>query len=220
MHHVTNGQQDYAAGQPLPTQSRRNRFGFFGQMVDNKGVWVLLRAVALLRSEGFTDFAVELNGDNRQYASEDRRAEIDNFLAAEQALPFDQQIVFANGVYHIDQLADRMARIDWCVVPSVWPEAFGLVISEAGMFKRPVICSNLGAMAERVVDGCNGLNFALATPRSLADVIRRAATEDGLWETLSSGIQAPPTRDEMVEGYLQIYGEESPKWITGSEVMA
>jgi len=53
-------------------------------------------------------------------------------------------------------LRGRMARIDWCIVPSLWWEAFALVISEAWMFGKPVICSNVGAMADRVTDEADG----------------------------------------------------------------
>ena len=149
--HVTNGQPDYSHGRaPIDKRSKRNRFGFFGQLIDNKGVWVLLRAVQQLRSEGFTDFVVELNGDNIQYASEARRAEIEHFLAEEAKLPLNERIVFFNGSYSVDQLSQRMSRVDWCVVPSVWWEIFGLVISEAWMFKRPVIASNVGGPGERI----------------------------------------------------------------------
>ena len=63
--HVSNGQRNYGVGTATDNEDRpRNRFGFFGQMVDNKGVWVVLQAVEHLRAEGFTDFVVELNGDN------------------------------------------------------------------------------------------------------------------------------------------------------------
>jgi glycosyltransferase involved in cell wall biosynthesis len=56
--HVTNGQRDYgAAGRGVTERveggrGAKRRFGFFGQMVDAKGVHVILRAVALLRGRG------------------------------------------------------------------------------------------------------------------------------------------------------------------------
>ena len=78
--HVTNGQPDYSQGRvDRVVREKRNRFGFFGQLVDNKGAWVLLRAVQQLRSEGFKDFVVEINGDNMQYGSAERRAEWRHF---------------------------------------------------------------------------------------------------------------------------------------------
>jgi glycosyltransferase involved in cell wall biosynthesis len=205
-HHVTNG-QEMRRGRigPPPRRERRNRFGFFGQLIDAKGIHVILAAVELLRADGFTDFVVEINGDNIQFATPQRRAEIEAFLAAEQALPAGDRNVIFNGSYHHDQLESRMSRIDWCVVPSIWWEIFCLVISEAWSFGRPVIASNAGGPAERVRHEVDGLLFELGDARALADTMLRACTEDGLWERLAGGITAPPTRAAMVEGYLGVY---------------
>jgi len=183
----------------------RNRFGFFGQLVDVKGVHVLLRAVEQLRNEGFTDFTVELNGDNLRYASPEIRAEIETFLELEAAKPAAERNVIFNGSYQVKQLASRMARVDWCIVPSVWWEIFGLVISEAWMFGRPVIVSNVGGPAERVKHERDGLHFEIGDPRSLAQVMHRACTEQGLWETLTAGITPPAPRSNMVREYLALY---------------
>lgn len=132
LHWVTNGQMNYADHKKLAAASAaRNRFGFFGQFVDVKGVQVLLRAAALLRAEGFTDFAVELNGDNLRYASEKVREEVESFLAAEAARPPEDRLVVNNGSYEVGQLRARMARVDWCVVPSIWWRAL------AWLFQRP-----------------------------------------------------------------------------------
>jgi glycosyltransferase involved in cell wall biosynthesis len=204
--HVTNGQKDYGQGfKEIGRTGKRNRFGFFGQFVDNKGLHVLLEAVTQLRSQGFEDFCVEVNGDNLKYASEARRQEIEAFFAEESQRPPGEQRVRLNGSYQPDQLGERMARVDWCVVPSVWWEIFALVISEAWMFRRPVIVSNVGGPAERVTHDVDGLQFSVGDPRALAETIRRAATEEGLWERLSSGITPPPSLDLMVDKFLEVY---------------
>jgi glycosyltransferase involved in cell wall biosynthesis len=204
LHHITNGQRRY--GVPAaPQAGPRNRFGFFGQLVDNKGVHILLRAVRLLRAQGFTDFAVELNGENIRYASASVREEVETFLAAEAELPPEEKIVTYNGGYHMDDLESRMHRVDWCVVPSTWWEIFGLVISEAWMFGKPVIASNRGGPGERVLHDVNGLQFGLGDPRALAETIRRAVTEDGLWERLMRKLPEPPSRPDMAERFLVLY---------------
>jgi glycosyltransferase involved in cell wall biosynthesis len=197
---VTNGQAPYGVPQDSPP-GLKTRFGFFGQLLDNKGVHIVLRAVRALRADGFTGFSVDLNGDNIEYASAATRTEIEEFLAEEAALPPADRIVTLNGSYHPDQLASRMARVDWCLVPSVWWEIFGLVISEAWMFGKPVLCSNAGGPAERVEDGVGGLQFELGDHRALARVMRRCATEEGLWEHLRETLPVPPGRGEMVEGF-------------------
>jgi len=206
MVHVPNGQADYSRGVALVEQrATRNRFGFFGQLVDNKGVHVILEAVELLRGAGFTDFVVEINGDNLRYASEGRRRAIEEFLEREARRPAGERNVIMNGSYHVEQLASRMARVDWCIVPSVWWEVFGLVISEAWMFRRPVIASNVGGMKERITHERDGLLFNVGDARSLAETMRRACTEEGLWEQLADGIQPPLGRDVMTERFLDIY---------------
>ncbi len=213
--HIPNGQADYSAGVALRQErAKRNRFGFFGQFVDNKGLHVILEAVEHLRSADFTDFVVELNGDNIRYASEERRNQFENFLQEEAQRPLHERNVIMNGPYHVNELASRMARVDWCIVPSVWWEIFGLVISEAWMFKRPVIASNIGGMKERITDGVDGLHFDVGDGRSLAEVMRRACTEDGLWEKLVAGIRVPMSEKKMADLFVQLYqGETSPQAI-------
>ncbi len=203
---VTNGQRDYAGGTCLPAASPTHKhFGFFGQYVDAKGIQVILRAVALLRADGFTDFTVELNGDNLRYASQPVREEVESFLDEEAARPVQDRIVTDRGSYEVTQLAGRMARIDWCIVPSIWWESFGLVISEAWMFGRPVICSNVGGMAERNTHELFALHFQMGDHRALAETMRRACTEDGLWDRLVENLPIPPTREAMVEEFWQVY---------------
>lgn len=218
--HVPNGQPDYAAPQlgvaaPVRTggqriQERRSRFGFFGQLVDSKGVQILLRAVAILRAQNFTDFVVEINGANIKYASPEIKEEIETFLAEEEKLPIKDRVIYAMGSYHIDNLASRMARVDWVIVPSIWWETFCLVISEAWMFGKPVICSNIGAMAERVEDQVNGLHFEVGDPRALAEAMRRAATEEGLWDRLASALPPAPAREQMVGAFEALYAGARP----------
>lgn len=204
--HVPNGQRNRNRdGRPAEAPRRRNRFGFFGQMVDAKGIWLLLEAVEQLRADGFTDFMVEINGDNIRYASEERRAEIERFMAAEAERPHGARNVVFNGSYHQDRIGQRMARVDWVVVPSVWWEIFGLVISEAWMFGRPVIGPDVGGPAERIGHERDGLLFEVADARALAATMRRAASEDGLWDRLAAGITPPVSREDMVRRFHAIY---------------
>ena len=170
---------------------------------------MILEAVEYLRASGFTDFVVELNGDNLRYASEARRNQIEAFLQEEVQRPHHEQNVVMNGAYRVDDLASRILRVDWCIVPSVWWEIFGLVISEAWMFKRPVIASNVGGMKERITDGVDGLHFNVGDARSLAGVMRRACSEDDLWDKLTTGIKPPMNRKTMAEMFYELYEAES-----------
>jgi glycosyltransferase involved in cell wall biosynthesis len=148
---------------------------------------------------------VEINGDNLQYASAERRAEFEGFMSKENELPVGERVVIFNGSYSVQQLPQRMARVDWCIVPSVWWEIFGLVISEAWMFRRPVIASNVGGPGERITHEKDGLLFEVADPSSLACTIRRACSEEGLWKRLVDQINPPASAEAMADGYLSVY---------------
>jgi glycosyltransferase involved in cell wall biosynthesis len=207
--HVPNGTgSDAAPVARLPDHARpRTRFGFFGQFVLNKGLQIILEAIALLRGEGFTEFRVELNGDNLIYAPPSLQQDLQDALAEEAALPPNQRILSSNGAYEMSDLATRMARVDWCLVPSVWREAFGLVVSEAFLYGRPVICSDQGGPAERVRHETDGLQFALGDAHALAETMKRCATEDGLWERLHANIQPPATCETMAKRFRDAYGQ-------------
>ena len=60
-----------------------------------------------------------------------------------------------------------MAEIDWVVVPSIWWENSPLVIQEAFLHGRPVICSDIGGMAEKVEHEVNGLHFRVGDHAAL-----------------------------------------------------
>jgi len=79
------------------------------------------------------------------------------------------------------------------------------VIAESFQNGRPLICSDIGGMAEKVDDGVNGLHFRVGNPASLAEVMQRAATSTGLWDRLCAGI--PPVRgiDDHVGELTDIY---------------
>lgn len=67
------------------------------------------------------------------------------------------------------------------------------------MCGRPVICSDIGGMAEKVRDGVDGLHFRVGDPRSLADTIARAVSTPKLWDTLAGQIVgAHPMDDHLV----------------------
>ena len=109
------------------------------------------------------------------------------------------------GRYERDDIPQLMSNIDWVVVPSIWWENAPLVIQEAFQHRRPVICSNIGGMAEKVSDGVNGLHFRVGDPVHLAETIRHAVTTPGLWESLREGIPEVYKIEDSVQTLDTIY---------------
>jgi glycosyltransferase involved in cell wall biosynthesis len=155
--------------------------GIFGQLNPYKGIDVLLRA---MRSMGKEAPQLRVHGANLDLQEHSFRDEI----AALIADAGDK--ITSLGPYPPQRAGEMMAAVDWVVVPSIWWENSPLVIQEAFNRGRPVICSDVGGMAEKVTDGVNGLWFKVGDADSLAATIRRAVATPGLWEQLRSGI--PP----------------------------
>lgn len=89
------------------------------------------------------------------------------------------------------------------------------------MFRRPVIASNVGAPGERIRHEVDGLLFQVGDARALARTMRRACTEEGLWDRLVGSIEAPPERDVMVGRFCDVYrasqvvaGQSELAWVT------
>jgi len=67
---------------------------------------------------------METDGENIRWASAPVREEVEAFLAAERELPPEEQIVYHNGGYHIDDLGSRMVRVrDVSQWSRFWPVA-------------------------------------------------------------------------------------------------
>jgi hypothetical protein len=41
--------------------------------------------------------------------------------------------------------------------------------------------------------------------------MKRACTEEGLWDRLAAGIVPPARREEMVQGYMRVYRGETAR---------
>jgi glycosyltransferase involved in cell wall biosynthesis len=94
------------------------------------------------------------------------------------------------------------------VVPSRWWENSPLVIQEAFLHQRPVICSDIGGMAEKVDDGVDGLHFRAGDARSLARVLERAVTTPALWDSLRAGIPGVYDMQTHVASLRNMYREQ------------
>ena len=63
----------------------------------------------------------------------------------------------------------------------------------------------MGGPQERITHDRDGLLFEVGNADSLAQAIRRACSEQGLWQRLVHGIKPPMTEDAMVESFLAVY---------------
>jgi glycosyltransferase involved in cell wall biosynthesis len=178
--------------QPGPAATSRTRLLFVGRLVGEKGLPILLRAVAAAGSEVALDVVgggpldSEYRGLTRDLAIESRV----RFL----------------GPLRGKSLANAYRNAIGVVVPSVWDEAFGIVAAEALSCGRVALVSNRGGLPE-VVEGL-GTTFPAGDVEALAAVLRRLVMDDE-WrvdvERRIPQVAARFTADRMAREYLCVY---------------
>jgi glycosyltransferase involved in cell wall biosynthesis len=198
---LENGQRTRAAScvaEPADP-SLRTKFVSLGQLSRLKGSFVLLEAARLLPRPVRKRVMIEIHGSMQH--------EVDDFRARYQsALSGLEDVVRYCGPYRPGDVHDIIERSGWVIQPSIWWENSPLVIQEAFAVGRPVICSNIGGMAEKVAPGVSGLHFRAGSASDLAARIEEAATSPGLWERLCAGVPQPPSIGATVEALLTLYG--------------
>jgi glycosyltransferase involved in cell wall biosynthesis len=88
-----------------------------------------------------------------------------------------------------EKIRAMLAEAELLVVPSVWPEPFGLVGPEAGRLGVPAAAFDVGGISEWLVDGVNGV-LAPGNPptaQGLADAIVRCVHDPAVHKRLRAG---------------------------------
>jgi len=201
---IEEARRDATGDERLPDPSNAERFEaffaddrptvlYFGKLIRNKGAHLLLEALHQLDARavivGFGDYRQEL----------------------EAMAPPDT--LFTGALEH-RHLVHLLPLADVAVVPSIFPEAFGMVAAEAASAGTPPLVarhSGLQEIAEGleagyppehrdltsfasgdVTDLTDKLRRLLALPRgTLADPARRAAVERWSWKSVAERLLAP-----------------------------
>jgi glycosyltransferase involved in cell wall biosynthesis len=145
-------------------------FLFAGRIIKEKGIYVLLEAVEIIKKRGFS-VSVAIAGDGH---------ELKNVLALikEKELP-----VTYLGSVDKKELANAYLVSSMLIVPSSGHmEGSPLVISEAISLNTPVIVSDQPAMVEAT--GKSGLTFKSGQVEELADLMTTVVTKKEVYERL------------------------------------
>lgn len=188
-----------SAEERLPDEGNAERLGafltdpslptvvYFGKLLENKGVHVLLEALEGLDARalivGFGDYRSEL----------ERLA--------------DPTRVLFTGPFEHRHLVHLLALADACVVPSIFPEAFGMVAAEAAAAGCPPIVARHSGLAE-VAEGLEaeyppGLGRLASFPTGDAVELR---------ERLVTLLGLPPTERETLGAAARRAAVERWSW--------
>ncbi|MBK9122380.1 MAG: glycosyltransferase family 4 protein [Chloroflexi bacterium] len=184
-----------------PTTEQRTAYrpfviGYFGRLVPEKGVHVLLEAVA------------DLSGDWRAMIV-GGGPELGRLKAQAASLDIVQRVEFRAQVPST-QMPNLYHEIDLLVLPSLtrpnWKEQFGRVLVEAMASGVPVIGTDSGAIPSVVRDG------GIIVPEGTASVLRDA---------IQSLIDQPEHRRELAEkGRMRVVEQFTQQTVASETVLA
>ena len=207
-HLRANGIGDRAVVPYFPTMPAREGSGhegrrrvvFAGRMVRSKGVGILIRAARDVDGE------FVLCGDGR---------EIEALRALADSLGLSDRIRFT-GWLDGGELAAELAEASVVVVPSLWPEPFGLVGIEALAAGRPVVASATGGVPDWLQDGVGGLAVPPGDPARLAqaldEMLADTARQREMGQAGKHFVEQRFTADLHVERLIDVYSRAQALW--------
>ena len=179
----------------LPS-SKKVCFAFVGRFVPEKGISVLVEALANLRRHQL-EFEAKLIGDGPE------RPKIQSEIAAAQL----DSSVKITGYVSGAALAEVIADVSVVVMPSIWEETAGLAAMEQMMRGRLVVCADIGGLTEIVGDA--GLKFPAGNATALAACLRRVIENPRLVEEFGAKARNRAweqfTRSRMIDEHAAIY---------------
>lgn len=170
-------------------------FGFFGHLNEAKGAKVFLEACQRLQDQNLGAVSAAVYGSDR-FASDAQKEELAELKAALKG-----KVSFF-GDYDRRNVVRLMQTVRWVVVPSVWWENDPLIVQEAKIARRPILCSDIGGMAERVVPGKDGFHFRSGDAGALANLIQEIVSGSRSLEKTEDTSTAMPG---CVEAYKEVY---------------
>ncbi len=178
----------------------RRRVVFAGRLVREKGVDVLIRAAREVDAEFI------ICGDGRRLRALRKLA---------RRCGVEGRIAF-KGWLSSEELARELADASVAVVPSLWPEPFGLVGIEALAAGRPVIASATGGITDWLDDGISGLCVKPGDVDELVRALNELLSDPERQRTMGeAGRRAVAERfspERHLAAVLEAYGSARASW--------
>lgn len=155
--------------EPLPA-AHEPRILFVGQLIRGKGVDLMIRALGELSC----DWYATIVGDGHH---------LEECKQLARDMGIDHLIDFTGRLPH-NELQRHYAAARFSVVPSRWPEPFGMVGIEAMARSRPVVAFDVGGIPDWLDDEVSGLLVPEADVDQLAAAMQRLLDDQKLAQTL------------------------------------
>jgi glycosyltransferase involved in cell wall biosynthesis len=177
----------------------RGKFAYFGQINPFKGVDVVMDAFVKLSKEQRKRVSLDIYGSGLHWQEETYQDKINKILAE------NKNMIRYHGSYESEELGRLMESVDWVVMGSIWWENSPLVIQEAYKFGKPVICPDIGGMAEKVKNGVSGIHYRARDSISLTTVIEKIIEGKIDYEKLYDQLPSIMTEEQCAAKHLSLY---------------
>ena len=163
-----------------------------GRLERSKGTAIALEAAALAAKALAMPVRLAIGGEGSLSAPLRRHAAA--LMAATPRLTIEFR-----GWFRDDERAAALQAADLLLVPSLWPEPFGLVGIEAAAAGVPSIAFHVGGIEDWLSDGVNGRLISPAGPRTarFADAIVHTLSDPGRLPAMRCSARAAAARFTM-----------------------
>jgi glycosyltransferase involved in cell wall biosynthesis len=170
------------------------RFVYIGGLSRMKGVHVIVEAFGGLRERGAAELWIA--GDES----------FDPAYVAGLRAKSPPGVCFL-GRLSREQVWETLAQANLVLAPSLCYETFSFILSEAFIAGVPVLASRLGALADRVRDGIDGLLLPPGDVAAWREALQRLVDDPDLVARLRSNVRPPMTMEEHANRMETLYNQ-------------
>ncbi len=171
-------------------------FLYVGRITARKGIKTLLEACAILKKQGYSDYTLLIVGKG------DQQDELEAFIKEQD---FPEQVNWVGWVDY-GSLGAYFQQSDIFVFPT-FEDVWGMVVPEAMVFGKPILCSNGAASCELVVEGENGYIFDPTNAQELSEKMRIFIDNPDLIESMgesSRQLISQKTPETAAKAYVEV----------------
>lgn len=171
-------------------------FLYVGRITARKGIKTLLEACAILKKQGYSDYTLLIVGKG------DQQEELAAFI---QEQDFADRVNWVGWVDY-GSLGAYFQLADIFVFPT-FEDVWGMVVPEAMVFGKPILCSNGAASCELIAEGENGYIFDPNNAEDLAKKMQVYIENPGSIESmgaLSRELIAQKTPETAAQAYVEV----------------
>lgn len=180
------------------------RLLFLSNLIESKGVFVLLDALKILKDKGYSFICDFVGGETKEIDAKRFSEEVEK-----RGL---NEIAIYQGRKYGAEKEKAFEQTDVFVFPTYYPnETFGLVNLEAMAHKKPVVATNEGGIPDVIKDGENGLIAERKDSESLAQCIRKLLDSEDVRQKMGEDgykkLMEQFTEDKFEANLLQIVND-------------